>query len=303
VCCDSWGRKESDTTERLIWSNLILFSWLKISVNHSVVPNSLWPYGLYPARHLCPGILQARILEWVAIPFSRGSSWPRDRTWVFCIAGRLPFEPNLNSIHWLLGMTWEFILFYATISQYLVVMLLLLVLVCSNLDWWLTFNSRIIQKCFRMPLAWSISSLLASLFLPLHNRVKVPLSSSPLLFVYFSPCHPSKPRSILTSSTNLSCSNILWYVFLNASYLTSATHNLVRNYKAYCLLLSPALSCSLEPIIVSPGRLAVNNCLLNWIILFSNCFRFVHLTCLTSLKTWYAFVFPQSVKHRVGTQR
>ena len=28
------------------------------------------------------GILQARMLEWVAIPFSRGSSWPRDRTWV-----------------------------------------------------------------------------------------------------------------------------------------------------------------------------------------------------------------------------
>ena len=26
------------------------------------------------------GILQARVLEWVAIPFSRGSSWPRDRT-------------------------------------------------------------------------------------------------------------------------------------------------------------------------------------------------------------------------------
>ena len=29
------------------------------------------------------GILQARILEWVAIPFSRGSSWPRDRTCIF----------------------------------------------------------------------------------------------------------------------------------------------------------------------------------------------------------------------------
>ena len=38
------------------------------------------------------GILQARILEWVAIPFSRGSSRPRDRTRVFCIAGR--FFPN-----------------------------------------------------------------------------------------------------------------------------------------------------------------------------------------------------------------
>ena len=32
-------------------------------------------------------ILQARILEWVAIPFSRGSSWHRDWTQVFHIAG------------------------------------------------------------------------------------------------------------------------------------------------------------------------------------------------------------------------
>ena len=34
------------------------------------------------------GIFQARILEWVAISFSRGSSWLRDRTLVSCIAGR-----------------------------------------------------------------------------------------------------------------------------------------------------------------------------------------------------------------------
>ena len=34
------------------------------------------------------GILQARILEWVAISFSRGSSRPRNRTWVCCIVGR-----------------------------------------------------------------------------------------------------------------------------------------------------------------------------------------------------------------------
>ena len=32
-------------------------------------------------------ILQARILEWVAYPFSRGSSQPRDQTQVSCIAG------------------------------------------------------------------------------------------------------------------------------------------------------------------------------------------------------------------------
>ena len=33
------------------------------------------------------GILQARILEWVAFPFSRGSSWPRNWTRVSCITG------------------------------------------------------------------------------------------------------------------------------------------------------------------------------------------------------------------------
>ena len=33
------------------------------------------------------GILQARILEWAAIPFSRGSSQPRNRTGVSCLAG------------------------------------------------------------------------------------------------------------------------------------------------------------------------------------------------------------------------
>ena len=35
-----------------------------------------------------PGIPQDRILEWVAFPVSRGSSQPRDRTQVTCIAGR-----------------------------------------------------------------------------------------------------------------------------------------------------------------------------------------------------------------------
>ena len=38
--------------------------------------------------HTVHGILQARILKWVAFPFSRGFSQPRDRTQVSCIAGR-----------------------------------------------------------------------------------------------------------------------------------------------------------------------------------------------------------------------
>ena len=49
------------------------------------------------------GILQARILEWVAIPFFRGSSLtsqPRDQTWASHIAGRfLPSEPPGKPAH------------------------------------------------------------------------------------------------------------------------------------------------------------------------------------------------------------
>ena len=40
-----------------------------------------------PGSSVC-GILQARILEWVGIPSSRGPSRTRDGTWVSCIAGR-----------------------------------------------------------------------------------------------------------------------------------------------------------------------------------------------------------------------
>ena len=41
-----------------------------------------------PMDCIIHGILQARILEWVAYPFSRGSSQPRDQTQVSRIAGR-----------------------------------------------------------------------------------------------------------------------------------------------------------------------------------------------------------------------
>ena len=41
-----------------------------------------------PVDNTVYGILQARILEWVALPFSRGAPQPRDWTRVFCIAGR-----------------------------------------------------------------------------------------------------------------------------------------------------------------------------------------------------------------------
>ena len=55
---------------------------IAISESRSVVSDSLRPHGLVH------GILQAIILEWVAVPFSRGSSQPRDQTQVSRIAGR-----------------------------------------------------------------------------------------------------------------------------------------------------------------------------------------------------------------------
>ena len=58
------------------------------SVSCSVASNSLWPHGLSPPGSSVHGIHQTRILEWVAIPISRGSSQSRDQTWVSCIAGR-----------------------------------------------------------------------------------------------------------------------------------------------------------------------------------------------------------------------
>ena len=54
----------------------------------------LWPQ---PARLLIHGISQARILEWVAISFSRGTLWPRDSTCVSCIGRKILY----------LWATWE----------------------------------------------------------------------------------------------------------------------------------------------------------------------------------------------------
>ena len=58
------------------------------SESGSVVSDSLQPRGLSPPGFSVHGILQARILQWVAIPFCRGSSQPRDRTEVSCLSGR-----------------------------------------------------------------------------------------------------------------------------------------------------------------------------------------------------------------------
>ena len=67
------------------------------SVSCLVMPNSATPWTVCsPPGFSVHGILQARILEWVAIPFSKGFSQPRDQTQVSCIAAdSLPSEPPI----------------------------------------------------------------------------------------------------------------------------------------------------------------------------------------------------------------
>ena len=64
---------------------------------------TLWdPVDCSPPGSSLHWIFQARILEWVAIPYSTGSSWPRDWTRVSCLAGGFfitePHEKSLLEI-------------------------------------------------------------------------------------------------------------------------------------------------------------------------------------------------------------
>ena len=67
-------------------SNSTLCGLLTVLVAQSC-PTLCNPMGCSPPDSSVHGVLQARILEWVAIPFSRRSSQSRDWTWVSCIAG------------------------------------------------------------------------------------------------------------------------------------------------------------------------------------------------------------------------
>ena len=81
-CANGKGPGMSCTTR-------VLKTWAQMKcVSHSVVSTLCDPMDCSPPGSPVRGILQARILEWVAISFSRGSSWPRDWIQVSCIAGR-----------------------------------------------------------------------------------------------------------------------------------------------------------------------------------------------------------------------
>ena len=76
--------------------NQMMMKWTSLS--------RVWLFAT-PWTNTVHGILQARILEWVAFPFSRGSSQPRDWTQISCIIGRFfiiwatrEVEPNDDEV-------------------------------------------------------------------------------------------------------------------------------------------------------------------------------------------------------------
>ena len=106
---------------------------------------TLWdPLDCSPPGSSVRGILQARILEWVAISFFRGSSWPRDQTPTSCISCITPIGPQ--------GLSWDVTsLIVAPDSQF----------------WWRPCSAMLGHTCHRAaysphcthwaPLLWQLS--------------------------------------------------------------------------------------------------------------------------------------------------
>ena len=95
---DMWSESCSIVSDSL-WHQGLYSLWISPSHNTGVGSLSLLQ-GIFPAQGLNPGLPHCRqilyqlshkgsprILEWVAYPFSSGSSWPWNQTRVSCIAG------------------------------------------------------------------------------------------------------------------------------------------------------------------------------------------------------------------------
>ena len=78
------------------FSSLLNFNFLSLGLSHVRL---FWnPMDCSPPGSSVHGISQARILEWVAISFSRGSSQPRDWTCISCIGRRVLYPWDTREI-------------------------------------------------------------------------------------------------------------------------------------------------------------------------------------------------------------
>ena len=106
VCCFSFYLLTGSSLVEQPFIHSFCLDFIPSRLDFPVSP-SFWPLKIYNVcvyTQSCPtlcdpmdcsppgssvhGNLQARIVVWVAIPFSMGSSQPRDWTWVSCITGR-----------------------------------------------------------------------------------------------------------------------------------------------------------------------------------------------------------------------
>ena len=77
------SRKTSTSASLTLLKPLTMRWWWVVAQSCSILSD---PIDCSPPRSSVHGIFQARILEWVAIPFSRGPSQCRNRTCIFCIS-------------------------------------------------------------------------------------------------------------------------------------------------------------------------------------------------------------------------
>ena len=86
--CDWGGGLQRNRKWKILWFSVVNYSTnvcVLVAQSCPILCNTMDCSPLGSSVH---EISQVRILQWVAIPFSRGSSWPRDWTRVSWIAGR-----------------------------------------------------------------------------------------------------------------------------------------------------------------------------------------------------------------------
>ena len=84
-----WNSKKKNKTTPITQSEVVLDMCSKHAQSLQSCLTSFRPHGLQPTRLPCPRILQAGILEWVAISFSKGSSRSSDQTPISCLGRRV----------------------------------------------------------------------------------------------------------------------------------------------------------------------------------------------------------------------
>ena len=154
--------------------------WKRYSFSHVQLFATLWTVA-HQALH---GILQPRILEWVAISFARGSFWTRDQTWVSYIASIYHLSYQAGEPYVDLNNPIYFSTLYPCINSFLCVYYLVffkalpvLVIGC------LSFLQEVKGMCTHLSVtvSSSILSLFCSVLLQVFPSVSIILSLSYLL--------------------------------------------------------------------------------------------------------------------------